>query len=629
MKARILLACLIVLLAPGVVRAQFSGDVIGMHDLGPGSKSPTTGARPDFCLYCHAPHSGIAGLAPLWNQTLSTQSYQTYTSTTEVNKGAQPVLGADSNLCLSCHDGTVAPGQTVVYGKVTMSGSMYNTDVFGTNLQPSHPFSLALPLKDSIDLIPSLVSQGKTGDPTIQLINGNVECTTCHNPHVQAKDLVSQNFLVRDSVNGQMCLACHDPTRTMSGKVNPLAGWATSIHATAANKVTQLANVGTYPNVAQNACISCHATHNAPGPARLLRGPNEQDCVACHSGGTNISPPAPNVFAEFAKTGHPFPAGTNGHDASEAVLLNNNRHATCVDCHNGHASNQVTVFPPPPVIRVSQNGIPGISATDGTTIIDPAVNQFENCLRCHGSSSGKAVNPMYGYLPARVVSAGDPLNVIPQFSPSSTSSHPVTHDRTSALTQPSLLANMWNLDGTTQGRLMGNRIFCSDCHNSDDNREFGGTGPNGPHGSKWTHILERRYEFSQAPAPGQPITNLFPNPDLSTNGPYGLCGKCHDLPNQIMKNTSFLQHFDHINTGFTCSTCHTAHGMGATNGNISGERLVNFDANVVAPNGSNPISYSRATNTCVLTCHSVAHNPDGTVTGLNSPNRASAHPKKK
>ena len=43
---------------------------------------------------------------------------------------------------------------------------------------------------------------------------------------------------------------------------------------------------------------------------------------------------------------------------------------------------------------------------------------------------------------------------------------------------------------------------CLECHNADDNREFGGTGPNGPHGSKWTHLLERRYEFSQAPAPG-------------------------------------------------------------------------------------------------------------------------------
>ena len=620
MKLKVLAVCLMVSASRGTLLAQFTGDVIGMHDLGPGSKSPTTGARPDFCMYCHEPHSGLGGRTPLWNQTLTTQAYSLYNSDTEANRATQPMMGADSNLCLSCHDGTVAPGTTAVYGKITMSGSMYTYDVFGSNLQPSHPFALALPLKDNIDLIASLASKGTTGDPTgaVRLINGNIECTSCHNPHVQAKDPVSQNFLVRDSSSGQMCLACHDPTRQMSGKVNPLADWATGAHALMQNKVFPQANAGSYPTVAQNACVSCHAPHNAQGPARLLRGQNEQDCVACHSGGSNISPAPPDVFAEFAapKVGHPFPTATNPHDAAESPLLNNNRHATCVDCHNGHSSSPVGVFPPPPLIRLSQKDVAGISATDGTSVVDPAVNQYENCLRCHGTSAAKAVQPIYGYLPVRAVSAGDPLNLIPQFSATSTSSHPVTHESNSALSQPSLLTTMWNLGGTTQGRAVGTRILCTDCHNSDDNREFGGAGPNGPHGSKWTHILERRYEFSQTVTPGQLITNLFPNPDLSANGPYAMCGKCHDL-SKVMANTSFTEHKSHIYAGFTCSACHTAHGMGGTNPNISGERLVNFDVNVVAQNGGTPISYNRATNTCALVCHQAAHNLSGSVSTLS------------
>ena len=153
---------------------------------------------------------------------------------------------------------------------------------------------------------------------------------------------------------------------------------------------------------------------------------------------------------------------------------------------------------------------------------------------------------------------------------------------------------------------------CLECHNSDDNREFGGTGPNGPHGSKWTHILERRYEFSQAMAPGQLITTLYPNPDLSVNGPYALCGKCHNLSN-IMQNTSFKKHSSHVIAGFSCSACHTAHGVGASSGNTSGERLVNFDVNVVGSNGGYPISYNRGNSTCTLTCHEAVHNADGTV----------------
>ncbi len=139
--------------------------------------------------------------------------------------------------------------------------------------------------------------------------------------------------------------------------------------------------------------------------------------------------PYANVFAEYAapKVGHPFPASSNAHDSAESTLLNNNRHATCVDCHSGHGSEPVGVFPPAPLIRVSQKDVPGINASDGTSVLTPAVNQYENCLRCHGTSSGKQVQLIYGYFPVRAVSAGDPLNQIPQFAVSATSSHPVFH----------------------------------------------------------------------------------------------------------------------------------------------------------------------------------------------------------
>jgi predicted CXXCH cytochrome family protein len=617
-RPRALMPVLLLVLSGAGTQAQITGDALGAHNLGPGSSSPVTGSRPDACAYCHAPHSGLN--TGLWNQKLTTQSYSTYTSNTGKNVTTQPTLGSVSNQCLSCHDGTVAVGATVAYGQVTIHGAMNPFDVFGSNMQSSHPFSLVVPLKDSVDLAASLVGSGKTADPTgaVTLINGNVECTSCHNPHVQAKDPVSLNFLVKDSSNGQLCLACHDPARTMGGQTNPLADWATSAHAISQSKISPAAMVGSYPTVASDGCNSCHAPHNASGPARLLRGQNEQDCIACHNGGSNISPmPAyGNVFAEYAtpKVGHPFPASTNPHDASEGVLLNNNRHATCVDCHNAHGSEQVASFLPPPAIRMSQKNIAGVSAADGTSVLTPAVNQYESCLRCHGTSTGKQALPIYGYFAVRAVVPGDPLNLIPQFVQTATSSHPVMHARSSAFPQPSLLANMLNLDGITAGRAMGTQIFCSDCHNSDDNREFGGTGANGPHGSRWSHILERRYEMTQATMPGALVTNPFPNPDLSVNGPYALCGKCHDLANQVMKNTSFNDHANHINAGMGCSTCHTAHGVGSTSGNISGERLVNFDVNVVAQNIGLPISYNRATNSCTLVCHGVTH----TGTGLGT-----------
>ena len=597
------------LLAAGpALGQQFGGDQLGSHDLTPSGSSPVKGALTNSCLYCHAPHGGMSQQTPLWNQQLSTQTYNFYTSTTYKQTSVQPALNSPSKMCLSCHDGTVAPGQTIAYGKIPTNGTMKTTSVLGNDLKASHPFSLQTPLVDTPDVNALLFgTPPRTADPAVRLVNGSVECTTCHEPHFQNTDKTLPLFLVRDSSSSQLCAACHDPNRVVNGQQNLLAGWTASIHATATNASANKPYVGGYGTVAANGCNSCHMPHNASGPERLLRGANEQDCITCHAG-TNTSPAILNVAAEFTKLGsHPAPMGINQHDAAEPAVLNNNRHSTCVDCHNPHASQQTTAFNLPPGIRPSQTGAVGVSGTDGNTVLKPAVNQFETCLRCHGTSSGKATNVnTFGYMPVRLVTAGDPLNVIAEFSLSASSSHPVMHDRSSTLPQPSLLPQMLKLDGVTVGHAMGTRTYCTDCHNDDDNREFGGDGPNGPHGSKWKHLLERRYELSQTSTPGGQISNLFPNPDLTVAGPYAMCGKCHNLSN-VVSDASWNQHARHINDGFSCSVCHTAHGIGGQNGNMSGERLINFDIAVVAANGTKPISYNRATNTCGLVCHGHAH----------------------
>jgi hypothetical protein len=221
-------------------------------------------------------------------------------------------------------------------------------------------------------------------------------------------------------------------------------------------------------------------------------------------------------------------------------------------------------------------------------------------------------------MPARALFPGDTLNVLLQFSSTAVSEHPVMRDAT-GIGQPSVLKYMWDLSGTVQSRPMGVRLLCTDCHNSDNNREFGGTGPNGPHGSKNTHILERRYEFSQVAAgtfpaggPGSLIINPIANPvvDPAGNGPYSLCAKCHDLTN-ILSGVSWGHHNSHVNVqGVSCSVCHSAHGVAAGTAGMTGKRLVSFDMNVVAPNAG-VISYDG--NTCTLRCHMVDHNPDGTV----------------
>src|SRR5689334_5325120 len=84
--------------------------VIGSkHDLSVTGSGPVTSGASDACIFCHTPHSSAPGVAPLWNHTLSAQTYSTYSSST-YGSGAQSATGGSSKLCLSCHDGTIAIG---------------------------------------------------------------------------------------------------------------------------------------------------------------------------------------------------------------------------------------------------------------------------------------------------------------------------------------------------------------------------------------------------------------------------------------------------------------------------------------------------------------------------------------
>jgi predicted CXXCH cytochrome family protein len=609
---RTLLVLTVFLISSGSAQTILQNtDVLGAHDFS-STASPMHGPNSNACSYCHIPHRALNN-TPLWNQTLSTQPYSTYTSGSSQNISLAPVLGKTSVLCLSCHDGTVAVGQTVAFGGLNMVGAM--TSAIGTKLESSHPFSLQLPIKDAPSLVPELAASQTIPDTTktVRLVDGNIECNTCHNVHVQNIDKKAPEFLVRDNARGQLCLTCHTTiARTVATRTNTLASWPASIHSKSPAQVATKAGLGNYENVGEFACSSCHATHNSTGPALLRKTNNplpnidggSQGCLTCHDGSDNLVQPILNIQSELQKISHPFPDANNPHSSVEPTLLNRNRHATCADCHQPHAADAVNVFNPAPGIRSSQNGAAGVSM-DGS-ILAASANQYEVCLRCHGSSTDKQSLSTFGYLPARGLWSADPLNLILQFGPTAISSHPVMRDAT-LQSQPSLLSAMWNLSGTGQSRPMGSRLFCTDCHNSDDNREFGGIGPNGPHGSKNTHILERRYEMSQVAtggAPGSTIVNLFPNPpiDPASNGPYSLCAKCHDLTN-VVANTSFPEHSRHINDGFSCSVCHSAHGVQPGSAS-TGMRLVNFDVNVVAPSNG-VISYSNGT--CTLMCHGKTH----------------------
>ena len=90
-----------------------------------------------ICIYCHAPHHTDTTTtdAPLWNHEVTSQTYVLYDSATLDATVGQP--GGLSKLCLSCHDGTVAPDSFGGTGgsAPTLSGSAN----LGNTLLDDHP----------------------------------------------------------------------------------------------------------------------------------------------------------------------------------------------------------------------------------------------------------------------------------------------------------------------------------------------------------------------------------------------------------------------------------------------------------------------------------------------------------
>ena len=584
------------------------------HDLSITGPGPVTSQRSDVCIFCHTPHNSDVDLKPLWNRHLQAQIYDVYSSSTMHASAQQP--GERSKLCLGCHDGTVALGQTTTEF-IPTQGYMSFEHVLGTDLRNDHPISFDL--VDDGQLATTLFrSPPSTRDPAVKLVGGRVECTTCHEPHMANIDAVANRFLVRSNSQSTLCLSCHDTSRPQPNLLN---GWDTAVHATATNTAFADGLGANYGTVGANACLSCHLPHNAPEilPQRLLRNIEEGVCFNCHAG-TGVSPGIANLYNEFTKVfSHPTLQLIGLHDAGEnAFPLNGNRHAECEDCHNPHTSLPDAGGTIPPTLTLPQKGTSGVDSTTGVTALRPATNQYETCFKCHANSTGKpqatAGFADYGRTPQRLTNAtsADPYNARLEFN-SVVARHPVTQPRRHTSTElPSLRPAMLKFDGS-QGRMLGigAYIYCSDCHGNDEGRASGGVGPNGPHGSNWPHLLERRYDLEPATAtPGGGSDGISYVPGLT--GSAALCQKCHDVDGNILLDRSFHQHNRHIITaGASCSSCHDSHGISGGN-STNNFSMVNFDLSMVGPSSSGILRFDRTgtfAGRCYLRCHGEDHNP--------------------
>src|SRR5512132_500778 len=163
---------------------------------GPGPVKAPPGGETQVCVFCHTPHNADPA-APLWNRTLSGQTYTPYASGSLQSSVGQP--NGYSRLCLSCHDGTIAIGIVHNLGGQSATIQIANTGpggvmpagrtLLGTNLTNDHPvsfpFTSALAAADGELVSPgTLTGAIRLYAGAIATVADSVQCTTCHDPHL-------------------------------------------------------------------------------------------------------------------------------------------------------------------------------------------------------------------------------------------------------------------------------------------------------------------------------------------------------------------------------------------------------------------------------------------------------------
>ncbi|MEK7475080.1 MAG: cytochrome c3 family protein [Candidatus Coatesbacteria bacterium] len=505
------------------------------HDLG--FNSTTTGPKAtaagntEKCVFCHTPHRPGRNV-PLWNHTLTTQTFTFYGSNylqnyLAITKPADAALtaGNRSRLCLSCHDGVTAVGGVYNLGgaatTINLSGGVGAGAFPGTsaaNLDPVSGGTVNLaddhPVRYPVRPGAGVYTRGLNQDPEIVLPPNNdpvklydpatgnpkstpaagdlVECTSCHDPH----DSVNGYFLVKSNASAAICTTCHVKL-----------GWAgAAVHATSAKGLTATWYSGpASATVGAFACRSCHRMHGASvanGQAYLLRGPEEDTCLACHRAGgvatrdlnSLVNDPAGHPYRHptVPVSGRHVDPETNNYMPESKTNLTNNRHAECQDCHDPHmaqSGNRIAKATPnnliTPVllgswgVRVTAAwpAAPGVAGSNNLVPMPAASYSFEQltntashmeyqlCFKCHSSwNLGVGAPPYAG-------AASYTTEQSREFNPNNASFHPVVSANNNIWCNSETMVAPWNGGGHYT-------MFCSDCHGSANAADA-----EGPHGS--------------------------------------------------------------------------------------------------------------------------------------------------
>ncbi|MEN8155442.1 MAG: cytochrome c3 family protein [Bacteroidota bacterium] len=511
-----------------------------------------------MCEFCHTPHS-VKPLSPTWANSNPATRYIMYdemvssTSNIPADPSRQP--DGSSTLCLSCHDGTIALGNT---SSVMPAGS---SSILGTDLSDDHPISFTY----DATLVASDGQLKYTPMFPVTLdANSKVQCASCHDPHVDTHS----SFLVTSNEFSDLCFKCHDRNYWDASTHNAsTASWNGSgidpwEHSNTA-----------FSSVAQNGCGNCHVMHSAGGKERLMKSAlDEQNCLDCHNG--NVASPEKNIAAQFTKPyRHDIFGYDQIHNPNEPTLVTlSQKHVECTDCHNPHAVNHAQADAPN--AKGALAGVRGIDPFGNS--IDPVQHEFELCFRCHSD------NPVAGSATGRQI---EQANTRLEFAANSASFHPVA-----------LKGRSSNVPGLVYPLTENSMIYCSDCHSSN-----GSGAPGGPHGSIYPQILKYQYEK----ADNTPESAFA----------YELCYSCHtrnQYNTDMGDNVQTQVHYRHVVEERTpCNACHDPHGISNTQGDpMHNSHLINFDIGIVQARTDGSLWFQDdgyRSGRCNLVCHGADH----------------------
>ena len=262
MRIFTLLLFVTLLFMPDLTWAKGNADVAnGLHNLSatgvdpdpyyqyPGSSLYVTN-EDQICVFCHTPHGGSLD-GPLWNKGNPNSSWTHYNSASMSIDPSLPVgrtPNAESLLCLSCHDGSVSVNHVLnlpndrdgapiltafggdadnaIYGDIyTLGpgkriGASWSNNADTGDLSDDHPISFSYIQVYGSDAyttgskIGQLKDVGTARSKGVEFFGGasveNVECSSCHDPHVDyISDPAYTPFLITPNAGSELCLACH------------------------------------------------------------------------------------------------------------------------------------------------------------------------------------------------------------------------------------------------------------------------------------------------------------------------------------------------------------------------------------------------------------------------------------